>query len=110
MSEQGDIARQKLHDMRWGPHIDDDLEIQEILDGAISTAIGAISALEAKLEAMKRDADTEYRFWRNFVMNEGNQAHVEMWNCLSRLATGNPIDREDDFINIALATAQEDKE
>ena len=54
MSDLGDIARQKLHDLRWGPHIDDDVERQEILDEAISAALGAVAALEAKLEAMKQ--------------------------------------------------------
>ena len=54
MSEPGDIARQKLHDVRWGPHIEDDVERQETLDDAIGAAIWAIAALEAKLEALER--------------------------------------------------------
>ena len=57
MSEPGDIARQKLHDLRWGPHIEDDVERQETLDEAIGAALDAIRYFEAKLEAVERLAE-----------------------------------------------------
>ncbi len=46
MSEQGDKARKALHDMRWGPHVDDPVERQEIMDDAIKVALGTVTALE----------------------------------------------------------------
>ena len=65
------------------------------------------AALEAKLEVIMRDADIEYRFWRTYVMEAGNQAHTEMLNCLSRLGAGAPINRESYFINLAAAQQEE---
>ena len=54
MSEQGDKARKALHDMRWGPHIDDPVERQEIMDDAIKIALGTVAALEADNAALRK--------------------------------------------------------
>ncbi len=51
LSEQGDKARKALHDMRWGPHIEDVVERQEAMDNAIKTALHAVAALEQNVAA-----------------------------------------------------------
>ena len=51
LSEQGDKARKALHDMRWGPHIEDIVERQEAMDNAIKTALHAVAALEQNVAA-----------------------------------------------------------
>ena len=57
MSEQGDKARKALHDMRWGPHIDDPVERQEIMDDAIKVALGTVSALELERDSLQAALD-----------------------------------------------------
>jgi hypothetical protein len=57
MSEQGDRARKVLHDLRWGPHIEDVIERQEKMDDAIRVALGTIFALEEEVEGLHTHAD-----------------------------------------------------
>ena len=74
MSEQGDKARKALHDMRWGPHVDDPVERQEIMDDAIKVALGTVAALEARLSKMD-ELESERDMLRT-VLNDTDKAEL----------------------------------
>lgn len=52
-SEQGDKARKALHDMRWGPYIEDVVERQENMDAAIKIALQVITTFEQQVKELK---------------------------------------------------------
>jgi len=48
-----DDARQAIHDWRWGPHIEDVIERQEVVDAMIKKIMDTFNQLEARIKALE---------------------------------------------------------
>ncbi len=116
MSEQGDKARRALHDMRWGPHIDDPVERQGIMDDAIKVALGTIATLEAELETVQNDLGMTLHHWINPIEYEEERVkwskRVEMteralYNAINEGVAHAFLDLDDDSRRARVMTQEE---